>query len=467
MRIVILSGGSGTRLWPLSNAVQSKQFLRVLDGPNGKKESMLQRIYRQLEVSGIQKGKISIITGREQADYIRRQIGSETVLIEEPERRNTFPAISLAALHLAQCQNVPYDEPIIVMPADVYTEPSYFDIFKEMERLCKADVAELILMGIKPERASDQFGYIVPEQPKEMTDTSELEMPKDTPRKEVPAPHRAFKVDHFEEKPSVRRAEELIEKGALWNGGVFAFKLGWLLKQIQRIAPALNYESLHANYSMLEKTSFDYAVVEKTPDIAVIPYAGLWMDLGTWNTICSKMANSVTGNVISAQASDGSTIINELPVPMAVVGIPNAVICATWDGILVADKKESVHLKELLNIPETRPMYEQRRWGEYSVLQNMETDDGRKTLTKHLAIADGNRISYQKHQYRDEIWTLLSGSGEVTLDDDTFQVQTGDTVKIPAGMVHSIRGLHNLHILEIQIGSELLEEDIQRLEYSD
>ena len=273
MRVVILSGGSGTRLWPLSNAVQSKQFLRVLDGPGGKKESMLQRVYRQLETAGIPKEKISIITGSEQADYIRRQVGSETVLIEEPERRNTFPAISLALLHLAECQHVESDEPVVVMPADVYTEQGYFETLKEMEQICESDAADMILMGIKPERASDQFGYIVPKQPADSDNSFGKESSEDGSGGKARCVQRVVKVSHFVEKPSVSQAEELIERGALWNGGVFVFRLSWMLKRLMEFAPGVHYESLRSNYGILEKISFDYTVVEKVYDLAVAAYA--------------------------------------------------------------------------------------------------------------------------------------------------------------------------------------------------
>ena len=462
MRIVILSGGSGTRLWPLSNAVQSKQFLRVLDGPSGEKESMLQRVYRQLEAAGISKGNISIITGSKQADYIRRQVGTETVLIEEPERRNTFPAISLAALHLAECQHAECDEPVVVMPADVYAEQGYFETLKEMAKICESDEAELVLMGIRPERASDQFGYIVPKQSSDSDNRFVTESLEDGPGKKGSCANRVVKVSHFVEKPSVSHAEELIKQGALWNGGVFVFRLSWMLERIRQIAPEVNYERLRSNYDILEKTSFDYAVVEKVSDIAAASYAGQWMDLGTWDTLCAQMADKVSGNVISTHASDGSVIINELEIPMTVLGIKDAVVCATWDGILVSDKCESAHLKEYLNVPDPRPMYEQRRWGEYSVLQNMEVCDGRKSLIKHLKVDAGKNISYQKHHFRDEIWTVISGSGEVTLEGKCFRVKTGDVVRIPAETFHGVKGISDLHIMEVQIGQELSEADIER-----
>ncbi len=442
MRVVILSGGSGSRLWPLSNAVQSKQFLQVLSGPDGQKESMLQRVCRQLDEAGIADDRICVVAGSEQADYIRAQVGPKSILIEEPARRNTFPAIALSVLHLSEIQGADLSEPVIVMPADVYTEQGYFDTLRKMAQLCEEDLSSLILMGIRPKSASDQFGYMVPED----------------------GDSQILKVNHFVEKPPVQEAEKLIQNGALWNGGVFAFRLGWMLERVRASAGDVSYGELSRQYDLLEKTSFDYAVVEKVSDIAAVPYDGEWMDLGTWGSLSSRMEDTVFGNTICVRGCGGTTVINELPLPMAVIGIKDSVVCATWDGILVADKKESVHLKDDVDVSMLRPMYEQRRWGDYSVLESMDAGDGRKSLTKHLVIANGKALSYQKHQHRDEIWTILAGTGEVTVGERTMRVKAGDVVKIPAGTLHCARGICGLHIVEVQIGEELEEKDIERVE---
>lgn len=263
MQIILLSGGSGKRLWPLSNNTQSKQFIKQLTAPDGSKESMVQRVVRQLREAGIC-DSITVATSQSQWDVIINQHGDEIPVVTEPERRNTFPAIALASSYLAYERKCPADEIVVVMPCDPYTEAGYFETIRKMVDAVANDMAELVLMGIKPTYSSAKYGYIVP-----VADDTNTEI---------------YKVSRFTEKPDVSTAKKFISEGAFWNGGVFAFRLGYMTEIAARYIKTDNFAEIRSRYGEFPKISFDYEVAEKVQSVAVIPFAGEWKDLGTWNT---------------------------------------------------------------------------------------------------------------------------------------------------------------------------------------
>lgn len=337
MKIILLSGGSGKRLWPLSNDARSKQFLRLLTAPDGSKESMIQRVVRQIKSAGLT-DDIVIATGLNQKDSIENQLGNSISVVTEPCRRDTFPAIMLACAYLAD-QGAAQDEPVIVMPCDSYTESGYFTAIAKMAEAVKDGVADMVLMGIEPTYPSAKYGYIIPDK----TEVSDV-MP----------------VKRFTEKPDVPTAEKLIEEGALWNGGVFAFRLGYLMDIVETVRPHSDFTSLRNDYANLPKISFDYAVVEKATSIGVVPYSGQWKDLGTWNTLTDELGSHSFGNV-HEESSEDCYVINEFELPIICIGAKGLVIAASPDGILVSDRKQSENLKHLVDGIGKRPMYEERR----------------------------------------------------------------------------------------------------------
>lgn len=443
MQIVLLSGGSGKRLWPLSNNTRSKQFLKLLKAPDGCYESMVQRVYRQLNEAGCH-APITIATSISQADSIRSQLGNAVDMVLEPERRNTYPAIALACAYLASEKHVPLDETVIVLPVDPYAEQAYFETLRRMDDAVQAGVAELLLMGIQPTYASEKFGYIVP------ADNDSQE---------------PIRVARFTEKPSERDAEALILNGAVWNGGVFAFRLGWLMDTVNARTPFTGYTDLLKRYAELNRNSFDYEVVEKTGSIAMVTYQGVWEDLGTWNTLTEQMEGERFGNCVAGEDTVSTHIINELEIPVVALGTKNLVIAASPDGILVSDKAKSSFLKPYVDQMDSRPMYEERRWGEYKVLEYNTFGENQRSLTKRLRINAGRNISYQSHRQRDEIWTFIEGAGELLLDGHIRNVRRGDVAYITKGMKHAIRAISDLYIIEVQIGEELTEEDIERFDW--
>lgn len=437
MNIILLSGGSGKRLWPLSNNARSKQFLKLLPKEDGEKESMVQRIYRQICQMNMD-ARVTIATSAAQVDSIRSQLGNKVDVVTEPERRDTFPAIILAAAYLHNEKKCALEEPVIVIPVDPYTEQGYFETIQKMEQAVREDAADIVLMGIRPTYPSEKYGYI---------------LPKEKPKSEY------IEVKGFVEKPGLLQAKEMIAEGALWNGGVFAFRLGYLIRKIESIFGSISFQELRERYHELKKISFDYEVVEKANSIAVVPFCGVWKDLGTWNTL-SEEIDTDTGMVIRGEGTTNTQIINELDIPLVALGVKDMIIAASPDGILITGKNESSYMKPYVDVLEQGPMYEERRWGSYKVIDYVTYSDGRKSLTKHMEIAAGKKISYQSHKKRDEIWTIVDGTGILLLDGHTRNVKRGDVAYITAEMKHALCAVTDLHMIEVQIGPELEEEDI-------
>ncbi|KHF38269.1 sugar phosphate nucleotidyltransferase [Halalkalibacter okhensis] len=440
MELILLSGGSGKRLWPLSNDSRSKQFLKVLDN-SANLESMVQRVWRQLERLQFNESTL-IATSKSQVDMIHSQLGNHIPLIIEPERRDTFPAIALAATYLYSIKGTSLEEVVGVLPVDPYVDISFFERIKDLEDTLTISGADLALMGVSPTYPSAKYGYIVPTQGDESN---------------------YIQVSHFKEKPSEEEAVVLIDQKALWNCGVFAFKLQYIIDLLQNKGLPIQYDELLKQYQSLEKISFDYAVVEKAEKIVALPYSGSWKDLGTWNTLTEEMGTNQIGKGIISEDSSNTHLVNELDIPVTVLGIKDAVVAASPDGILVTDKAASPRIKEVLKGFNQRPMYEERRWGWYKVLDHTKFDEGNEVLTKRIGVKAGKNLSYQKHYARSEVWTIIKGEGEFALNDEIRVVKPGDVLIIPVEAKHGIKANTDLEFIEVQTGSQLIEEDIVRI----
>lgn len=442
IHLVLLSGGSGTRLWPLSNSSRSKQFLKVLRDAEDNHVSMVQRVFRQIRAVDADTD-VTIATCASQENSIRSQIEGDYALVLEPERRDTAPAIMLACANLALEQKAGAGDTVVVMPIDTYADQAYYDGIIKLDKAVQEGFADLVLLGVEPTYPSEKYGYIVPT------------VPEGDPRK----------VERFTEKPDEATAEKLIAQGALWNCGVFAFKLGYLTELTAKYLTVDDFEGVRSRYAELPKNSFDYEVVEKASSIGVVSYSGGWKDLGTWNTLTEEMADQRSGRVVVDESTCSNVhVINETGFPMVVAGLVDAVVVATPDGILVSGKEASKAIKaQVAEAAESRPMYEQRRWGEYRVVDSSVFPDGAKALTKELIVRNGRQLSYQRHSHRSEVWTVVSGTGEVVLDGLVQQVRAGSVVQIPARTMHAGRAVgSDLHIIEVQQGDILVEEDVER-----
>ncbi len=456
MHLILLSGGSGKRLWPLSNSVRSKQFLKLLpniDAETHEKvtESMVQRVYRQIKTVGNWES-VTIAAAASQKDLLEMQLDDNVNIVIEPERRDTFPAIALACSYLHDIKKVSKDDAVAVLPVDPYVDIDFFKTIEKSEKFIRENETNLLLIGAKPAYPSEKYGYIVP---LEKADGEE-----------------AFAVKEFKEKPTKAEAEKLIENGALWNCGVFGLKIGYALDILHSKynIEDFSYLNMQAEFKRLNKTSFDYEVVEHAQAIKAIVYDGQWKDLGTWETLSEEATDNINkhnSNVIMDKTSCSNTyVINETKLPLVVAGVNDAVVVASNDGILVSGKGETHRIKDLLPKSAVRPMSEERRWGGYTVIEHTKYEDCSEVLTKKLVLNAGKRISYQYHNHRKEIWSIVHGKGLVYLEGKKTEVSAGDVIKVEVKQKHAIMAITDLEIIEVQIGVPLTEEDIVRLSYA-
>ena len=430
MNIVILSGGSGKRLWPLSNDIQSKQFLKIFRHGD-EYESMVQRIFRQIRAVDPE-ANITIATSKSQVSSLKNQLMNERFSLSvEPSRKDTFPAILLAAAFLRYEKGIDENEPIIVCPVDPYVDADYFRVFLTMLEMVKRKDTNLALMGIEPTYPSEKYGYIIPSTTEEVSS-----------------------VLSFKEKPNETQAEEYISRGALWNGGVFAFQLRHVLNIGKSLFNFVDYKDLLNIYPQIERISFDYAVVEKEANIKVVKYSGYWKDLGTWNTLTEVTEDSVIGDGVYDEECQNINIVNKLNIPILAMGLKNTIISASPNGILVTSKDRSSYIKPFVDKIDNRVMFAEKSWGDYLILAVEENG-----LVIRVNLEPRKNMNYHMHEHRDENWVILSGNGFVVIDGKKRTVHPGDSIFIKRGAYHTVQADDELVIIEVQIGKEISIED--------
>ena len=431
--VVLLSGGSGTRLWPLSNSARSKQFLKVLRDESGNHVSMVQRVFSQIERVRASLD-VTIATSALQAESLDMQVPGRFALVTEPERRDTAPAIMLACAHLALEQGASDDDPVIVMPIDTYADQGYYDrIPKIAETVSKTD-SDLVLLGVTPTYPSEKYGYIIPSE-------SEGDV---------------WPVRTFREKPSEDEAKAYIAEGGLWNCGVFGFRLGYLRELTRNYLDAMDYEDMLEHYRDLPKNSFDYEVVERAQRISVVPYSGTWKDLGTWNTLSEEMTDATSGLVfLDEKSASGVHVINETALPLVVAGVRDSVVVATPDGILVSGKEESAHIKELVGrASQDHPMYEDKSWGQYRIVMS-PSNEGRDCLgaspsLREVVIRKDETVEFgplDEHA----VAVISDGGGSVVVNGVTFSVGKGSSVELPPQSVVRLHASAPLRVVIVGV----------------
>ena len=433
MNIVLLSGGSGKRLWPLSNDIRSKQFIKIFKTPDGDYESMVQRVYHQIRRAD-ENATVTIATSKTQVSAIHNQLGDNVGISVEPCRRDTFPAIALATAYLHDVLGISREESVVVCPVDPYVEDDYFEMIKELSLQADKGEANLVLMGIEPTYPSEKYGYIIPENSNFIS-----------------------AVSCFKEKHDVKTAKEYIAQGALWNGGVFAYKLKYVLDKAHELIDFTDYEDLFSKYESLTKISFDYAVVEKEDKIQVMRFSGQWKDLGTWNTLTEAMEDPQVGEAVMNETCNNVHIINELDVPILAMGLSDVVISASPDGILVSDKEQSSYIKPFVDQFDQQIMFAEKSWGSFRVL---DVDSG--SMTIKVILNAGHKMNYHSHKHRDEVWVVISGTGHTVVDGMEQEVSTGDVITMQAGCRHTIFADTELKLIEVQLGKEISVHDKQK-----
>lgn len=430
MNIVLLSGGSGKRLWPLSNDIRSKQFIKIFKKEDGTYESMVQRVYRQIKKAD-RNSSVTIATAKTQVSAIYNQLGEDVGISIEPCRRDTFPAIALATAYLTDVLHISEDEVVVVCPVDPYVDEKYFDALKELSAQAEKGEANLVLMGMEPTYPSEKYGYIIPKNNEHISE-----------------------VATFKEKPDLETAKSYIAQGALWNGGVFAYKMAYVLNKAHEMIDFTDYEDLYKKYATLEKISFDYAVVEKEKKIQVIRFSGQWKDLGTWNTLTEAMEESMIGDARMNDTCNNVHVINELNIPILCMGLKDAVVSASPEGILVSDKEQSSYIKPYVDAIDQRVMFAEKSWGSFRIL---DVED--ESLTIIVTLNPGHKMNYHSHERRDEVWTIVSGTGMSLIDGVKKRVQAGDVLTMPAGCRHTLLADTELKVIEVQIGHEITVHD--------
>ncbi len=435
MNVILLSGGSGKRLWPLSNDVRAKQFIKLFNNKNGEKESMVQRMYRGIRNIDT-RANIVIATNKVQIAEIQSQIPGKVNMSVEPCKRNTFPAILLAACYMHEKLDVSENEAILVCPVDSYLVDGYFQTITTLFEVAQQKDTNLCLMGVAPTSPSEKYGYIIPKAKEFVSD-----------------------VLYFKEKPNREDALEYIRKGALWNSGVFAFKLKHLFEVAHKMVDFKGYDDLLEKYETLENISFDYAVVEKEQNIKVVKHLDQWDDLGTWDSLTSRMPDKIVGNAKMEEDCINTNVINELNIPIICLGTKDLVVAASLDGILVTDKSKADKIKAYVENVESPIRHAEKSWGNYSIVDVSE----HSTIMK-IHVNAGKHMSYHAHERRDEVWIVVSGNGETIVDGLTQKVEPGDILAIAADTRHTIIAETDLELIETQIGDHIDVKDKKKFE---
>ena len=286
-------------------------------------------------------------------------------------------------------------------------------------------------MGIEPTYPSEKYGYIIPESNDNIS-----------------------KVSTFKEKPDATTAKKYMSRGALWNGGVFAYKLKYVLDKAHKFIDFTDYEDLFSKYDTLDKISFDYAVAEKEKNIQVMRFSGQWKDLGTWNTLSEAMEENTVGNAIMNDKCSNVHIINELDVPVLAMGLNDVIISASPEGILVSDKEQSSYIKPYVDDIDQQIMFAEKSWGNYRVI---DMEDG--SLTIKVTLNAGGSMNYHSHKNRNEVWVVISGEGRTIVDGMEQKVNTGDVITMQAGCRHTVIATTELRLIEVQLGKEISVHD--------
>lgn len=460
MKAVILAGGGGTRLWPLSRRNYPKQFLRL----NSDRSLLQQTIERLLGM--VSPKDLLIVTNRDykfyvQSDLINLSVQLDDNLLLEPLAKNTAPAIAFAIKHCIERLSCNRDEVFLVCPSDHLIEPAedFIGYVKDAEEIARQGL--LVTFGLKPTRPETGYGYI-----KASSDTVILN-------------GKAFpKVDSFTEKPDLNRAKSYLSSGNYyWNSGMFAFRLDVMIEELSQHAPDIAglfhtpYDKIKELFSLLPSISIDYAVMEKSSKVALVPMNINWNDIGSWDAVYEVLQKDGSGNVlrgdITAIDTRNCLIIGEHH-HISTIGIEDCLIIDTPDAILITKRGASQRVKEIVDTLKDSNRSESeehltcyRPWGCFTVLE-----EGLRYKIKRIAVQPGERLSLQMHHHRSEHWVVVKGTAKVTIGDKTLFVHENESVYVPKSTAHKLEnpGKIVLEIIEVQNGEYVGEDDIVRLE---
>ncbi len=444
MKTIILAGGSGTRLWPLSREYFPKQFIKFdetsLFQKTVKRAVLLSKIP---EIYVITNEKYRFII-KDQLREIELEIPDENILIE-PEAKNTLPAICYGIKVIMDRHG---DEKVAVLPSDHLVEANdeYFRAFENAEELADK---YLVTFGVKPTKPHTGYGYIKPGE----------------------RVNGGFIVDEFTEKPDYETAKRFIEEGYLWNSGMFLFKASIFFEECMKYHPEIvkifEIEDVKEAYKKLPRISIDYGIMEKTDKAAVVPLNVLWSDVGSFDALYAVSDKDESGNAIRGESlvidSKNNLILSERLV--AAIDIEDAVIVDTRDAVLICPRKSAQKVRTIVDILKSRKdkraevhrtIYQP--WGSITVLE-----EGKFYKINRLTVLPKKKLSMQRHYHRSEHWIVVKGTAKVVVDDNEFLLRNGESTFVPAGKIHRIEnpGLIPLEVIEVQIGEYIGEDDLE------
>lgn len=432
MIIVLLSGGSGKKLWPLSNDIRSKQFIKLFKNDTGESESMIQRVYHQVKDS-FTDAKIIAATSKQQASTVITQLGEDIQLSLEPARKGTFPAVVLTVESLKLKQDITDDEIVLACPVDLFVETDFFKQIQDNIQTFKDN--EIMMVGTKPMNASERYGYIIPETNESIS-----------------------KVSKFIDRVTFEEAKTLVNENALWSAGIYLLRVKDLLALAHEKINYSDYDDLFKEYKSIQSISLD-EVAKESNDLYVLNSSEQLNDLGTWKAITRVMQSDVIGNAAVSETCKNVSIINDMDIPVFASGLNDVIISASQQGILVSKKEESIDIGENFETFNNPIMFADKSWGSLEVL-----DVSDESMTIKLHINAGKQMSYHSHEHRDEMWTILSGKGKTIVDGMEQPVQAGDVITMEAGCRHTIYAEEDLEVIEIQRGKDITVKDKKKFE---
>lgn len=457
MYSIILSGGSGTRLWPLSRKTYPKQFLTLFLG----KPLIIESIDRIKKIANSDK-TIIVVTNKDYKflfDQLFNKYSENCEVIVEPVSKGTLPAIILAVKYLKEKYNLNKNEIIAVFPSDHYINPleRFKDTVLEAQKIAKKGYIATI--GIKPIRVDTNYGYI--EVGKHIENNSYL-------------------INAFYEKPPYEKAKAFISSGKYcWNSGIFILPLHLLESELEKYEKNifnfyyLDFNNLYNKFHLLPEISMDYAIMEKSKKSATILSDVVWSDLGTWDSLYEILDkddknNNVSGDVLAYNVKDSLIWNKENSKFLVNVNCHDLIVVNTDDVLLIAKKGSNQMLKKVFNFinknrKELTTYHSEsfKPWGSYKIL-----DESENFKVKRITVLSNAQLSLQLHNHRSEHWIIVKGEGEVTIDDNLINVSSNERIFIPKGSKHRIKNTGNetLVFIEVQYGDNLDEDDIVRFE---
>lgn len=454
MKIVILAGGGGTRLFPLSRSSYPKQFLQI----DGEQSLLAQTVTRFLSI--VIPSDIIVVTN----DAYQHQVKAELAdckaqaahILLEPVGRNTAPATALAMRYCVDKLGIDRNEVILVAPSDhmIHSQQDFAADVKKAERMAKQ--GKIVTLGVKPDKPETGYGYI----------------------HAGPSCDDGFLVESFKEKPERATAEKYLEAGGYyWNSGIFAFTVESMRTELEKHQSdiyrllELPFEEMLARFRQMPNISIDYAVAERSNKMAIIPLKAYWNDIGSWDAVYDVMEKDEAGNAVKGDClplNCTNTLMMSRGRLLAGIGLKDLLVVETDDVIVVAHRGDSQHVKDLVTeltrqgrkeAVENTTVY--RPWGSYTVM-----GEGKGYKIKKIGVISGQKLSLQLHYRRSEHWVVIGGTAKVTVGETEKMVQHNESVYIPPSTKHRLEnpGKIPLEIIEIQNGDYLEEDDIVRFE---